>query len=559
MRPIARRLLSSLPSLSRLVSAAVVLVVCVVPVSAQNVHKDERLGFKVKVPRGWEEIPLRSDERWIVGRYRSPKAENTVDPTTGYSLKHNPELQIVALLRRKATPKKPDAEPKAEGESTTKPDAKKPEEKFYRNYPEYMKETYGRGHYIEKEESGTHAGLPVTKIEIKAERDVYQAEMRVFAWVFETELADVAVQVEVMADAQKELRSTIDGVLKSFAVIPITQALESGPTEASFLSTLELAKLTPADRKEKKLEYQRLEWERMTKDLPPGWTATEIDGVCVVNHVDAAFAKKVVEQITAIYAWLEVTFPEVGKFEHARLPIVRICADVEEESAFRGGSGWYWWDGGTQLVTHKDSKDWWDFEWDYIGSRTLGIWFNERDPEIWGALPRWLAIGLDEVIGGARMKSGKLVFDKGDREKWWLEDLPNLAEDAISVRTLLTLSRDDFDDSLKRDDWKLWWQAVSLTRYLVEARSKKTRQILTDYMGSLHQVLSELEAQDGKDKDKEKAPPKNEAEEEALYKKRLEWLKSRERALLDQSMARAFPGWTPADWKSLDREFRRSL
>ena len=166
-------------------------------------------------------------------------------------------------------------------------------------------------------------------------------------------------------------------------------------------------------------------------------------------------------------------------------------------------------------------------------------------------------IGLDEVIGGARMKSGKLVFDKGDREEWWLDELPKLDEDAISVRTLLTLSHDDFDESLKRDDWKLWWQAVSLTRYLVEARSKKTRQILTDYMGSLHQVLSELESQDGLDKPK--SPPKNEAEEEALFKKRTEWLKSRERAILDQSLARAFPGWTSADWKSLDREFRRSL
>jgi hypothetical protein len=558
MRPIARRLLSRLPSPRRLV-AAMALVVCTAASSAQDVHKDERLGFKLKVPRGWELIPLRSDERWIVGRYRSPKAETTVDPTTGYSLRHNPELQIVALLHRKATPRKPDAEPKAEGDTGTapKPDVKKFEEKFYRNYPEYMKETYGRGHFIEKEESGTYAGLPVTKIEIKAERDVYEAEMRVFAWVFETELADIAVQVEIMADAQKELRSTIDGVMKSFAVIPITKPLESGTTEASFLSSLELSKLSPADRKEKKLEYQRLEWERMTKDLPPGWTSSEIDGVCVVSHVDPGYGKKVVEQINAIYAWLELTFPEVGKFEHARPPIVRICADGEEESSFRNGSAGYW-EAGTQLVTHKDNKDWWDYEWDYIGWRTLGIWFQERDPELWYALPRWLSIGLDEVIGGARMKSGKLVFDKGDREKWWLDDLPNLAEDAISVRTLLSLSNDDFDDSLKRDDWKLWWQAVSLTRYLVEARSKKTRQILTDYMGSLHQVLSELEAQDGQDK-KEKAPPKNEAEEEALFKRRQEWLKSRERALLDQSLARAFPGWTPADWKSLDREFRRSL
>ena len=107
------------------------------------------------------------------------------------------------------------------------------------------------------------------------------------------------------------------------------------------------------------------------------------------------------------------------------------------------------------------------------------------------------------------------------------------------------------------DDGKLWWQAVALTRFFVESRSKKTRQLLTDYMGNVHQVLAELEAKDGKDK--EKAPPKNEEEEERQFKARQEWLKSRERAILDQTLARTFPGWSAADWKNLDREFRRSM
>lgn len=534
---------------------ALLALFCCSALALQDVHKDERLGFKLRAPRGWEPIPLRSDEQWIVGRYRSPKTETAVLKSTGYSVEHNPELQIVAFVLKKVAPSKTSDEEKKPGEGG---DAKPKAPKSYRDYQEYMRETYGRGHFVEKEESGTHAGLPVTKFEIKAEAETWRAEMRVITWVYSTEVADIAVQIEVMADALKKQRSTIDDVLNSFAVIPRTQPLESGATEASFLSAAELAKLTPAERKLKKIETQAREWEKITGNLTAGWTASEVDGVYVVSHVDNNFAKKLVEQIHAIYDWLDTNLPEVGKFEHARTPIVRICADREEENTFRNGSGSYW-EAGTHLVTHKGSKDWWDTEWDQIGSRALGIWFQERDPKLWAALPSWLQIGLMQVVGGARIQGGKLVFKMGDQEEWFRGYYPSVKDDSMSVRTLFTLTDEDFSSVSRQGDGKIWWQAVSLTRFFVEARSKKTRQLLTDYMGNLNQVLGELESKDGKDQDKDKPPPKNEEEEERLYKQRQEWLKSRERALLDQSLARTFPGWSSADWKSLDREFRRSL
>lgn len=560
MGPTARWLFSR-PRMGDALVTALALFCCSA-LAPQESHKDERLGFKVRAPRGWEPIPLRSDEQWIVGRYRSTKTDTAVLETSGYDREHNPELQIVAFVHRKAAPSKaPEAEKKPGEEETpgASGDPKKPKPpKIYRDYQEYMRETYGRGHFVEKEESGTHAGLPVTKLEIKAEAETWRAEMRVIAWVYSTEVADIAVQIEVMADSLKKHRAAIDDVLKSFTVIPRTLPLETAATEASFLSTVELAKLPPAERKQKKIEAQTREWEKITGALTEGWTASEVDGIYVVSHVDNNFAKKLVEQIHAIYGWLDTNLPEVGKFEHARPPIVRICADREEENTFRNGSGSYW-EAGTHLVTHKGSKDWWDTEWDQIGSRALGIWFQERDPKLWAALPSWLQIGLNQVVGGARMQSGKLVFKMGDMEEWFRGYYPSVKDDSMSVRTLFTLTDEDFSSVAQQGDGNIWWQAVSLTRFFVEARSKKTRQLLTDYMGNLNQVLGELESKDGKDKDKDKPPPKNEEEEEKLFKQRQDWLKSQERALLDQSLARTFPGWSPVDWKNLDREFRRSL
>jgi len=520
---------------------------------AQDLHKDERIGFQVRVPRGWKQIPLRSDEAWIVGKYRAPKPELTVDPASGRTLEHYPELLIVALLDR--APEEPAA---GEGEGETKGEEEEdeaPVAKTYRDYKEYMQENYSHGHFVEKEETGTQGGLTVTRLEIKAERDIDFAEKRIVTWVYETEIADVAVHLEVMAESLKKFQSVINDTLKSFKPIPRTKSIEA-PLPNAFLSSIGLAKLTPAERKEKKIEAQRAEWERMSADLPDGWTASEIDGIYVLNHADERYARKVVEHIRAIYAWLEETFPEIGAHEYARTPFVRICKDQDEESAFRRGSGTYWVD-GTQLVTHKGSRaDSW--EWEYIGGRTLQIWFLERDPELWGALPSWLSIGLDEVLSAAKLQTGKLEFGKGDRERLVRDYLLKGDEDSISVRALLAFSEKEFSARAESSDWTTWCQAVSLTRYFVGARTKKTRELLVSYLANLRLVLGELEAQEEQDEAAKKVP-ENEEEEEKLFKEREEWLESRERTILDRTIDLTFPGWSAGDWRGLDREFRRSL
>jgi hypothetical protein len=531
-------------------------------VQAQDVHKDARLGFQLRVPRGWKQIPMRTDEAWIVGKYVAPRPERSVDNTSGYTLEAVPELVIVAIIdpkAREAAKEKPPEEAKqkeGEGEGEGEEEVKELLEKTYRDYPEYLKENYPHGHFIEKEEPGKHGDLAVTRFEIKAEAQINFAERKVITWVFETEIAKIAVQVEVMADAYKKHQAAIQDTLASFKVIPRTQPLTVVDSTGGFLSWLELSKLTPAERKLKRVEAQNAEFARMRDGLPEEWTATEIDGVFVVNHVDERFANKVVDQVRAIYAWLNESFPEIGRNEHARYPIVRICKDGDEENAFRKGTGMYGV-GGTHLVTHKGRRDD-SWEWEYIGGRTLDIWLLERDPKVWAAMPRWLAVGLRQVVCSAKLQTGKLSFEMGDLERAVREDLPRGDDDSISVRTLITLGSDEFDAFGKRKDWKPWCEAIALTRYFVGARSKKTRELFGNYLNNMALVVKELEDAEGKDglTTKEAA---NEEEEEKLFKEREDWLKKRERAIIDKTLERTFAGWDTSQWKGLDREFRRSL
>ena len=42
--------------------------------SAQT-HKDERIGYQIKAPKRWTQIPLKSDEQWIVAKFMCDKVD----------------------------------------------------------------------------------------------------------------------------------------------------------------------------------------------------------------------------------------------------------------------------------------------------------------------------------------------------------------------------------------------------------------------------------------------------------------------------------------------------
>jgi hypothetical protein len=525
---------------------ALAVLALVPPASAapvQGVHRDTRLGFQLRPPRGWEALPLRVDEAWIVGKYLSDKEDHVVDPHTGWTYDHRPELRILAFLDPEPGPEEDEGDDGEEGEDERRGP------KVYRDYKTYMRDNYTQGYFIEEEEVDEDAGVPVTRLLIKAEGKRYVVEKKVVAWVWETDIGDIAVQVEVTADSYKKMRSTIESTLRSFKRI---EREESAPEEGVADSPeVDLEALTPAERRQYRIDQQQALWERMTADLPKDWSAKEIDGIPVINHVDDRFAKKVVEQMHAVRGWLEETFPEVGPSEYACPPIVHICKDRDEESAFRRGSG-SWGVSGNRLVTHKGDRAT-SWEWEYISSQTMSCWFRARDPELWLALPTWLRQGLYEVIGASRAKGSKLEFDLGWLEQYRRNYLPRSDEEGPSIRGLMSMSNKEYYSASSRTEARS--QLAALTRFFIEARSRKTRQILSDYLGNLKAVLTELEDEEPEGAD----DAATEEEEEQLLEKRKKWFETRERKILDTTFERTFAGWSDAQWRSLQREFRRSL
>ena len=60
------------------------------PVGAET-HKDEKLGYSINVPQGWNAIPIAGQEKYIVARWQSDK--EYLDGREGVSMR--PEIEVV--------------------------------------------------------------------------------------------------------------------------------------------------------------------------------------------------------------------------------------------------------------------------------------------------------------------------------------------------------------------------------------------------------------------------------------------------------------------------------
>ena len=505
---------------------------------AQDVYKDEALGFELRPPKGWKQIPNRPDETYLVLKYQAPDVDRALDEKTGALFEHRPEMMAIAFL---------------EGDDV--PEQKTPQGTTYRDVQEYLKDNYEHGFFVEDEQTNKHKGTPVTIQSIKIEAGIGVLERYITAWTFDVEVGRVTVTYEAISDAMKEHRGEIDKLMKSFKPIKRTEEIVLGRTTDDFLSSEDLEELTPKERKEKKLEAQRAEWLAMVAGLPDGWESEEIDGVPVVTHASKKYTKGVVEQVNAVYAWLEDNFSEVGKGEFARKPIVRICDSFEEERAFLDGSGralMY----GTHLVTHDPTKSG-ILTSDFIASRALGVWFQERDAELWFGMPAWLREGLERVLGSAVVKRGKLDFRPHQIELMLKGDKPD-EDELIRMQELFLITAEEVNEAAKQDNFKPYFQCITTTRFFVDSGGKKYKSVLADYLVNLRRALDEYEAEN-EDKLKDRKRPENEEEEAAMQEELESLIRNRSRELQERAMELTFGGWDDGDWQSLQRAYGRTL
>lgn len=517
-------------------------------------HKDARLGFTIQTPRGWTPLPMKVDERWLVSNYQCDKPYFWTDKG-GWTQEHRPDMQMIAFVSE-------DIKAKAK---VTKSEDKKGNERIlieldspYKNYVDYMQRRYsGGGWYIDKQGETIVNDVKVTTYEIRVDKLSYNGPKRILTYIYHVPDVDIAVQFEMLVDAAQKITPEITRCLKSFKSIQRSgEALSTSVSTGKRLSLLDMDHVSPEERKNARLSLEKEAHELATKKLTDGWTAKRMGRFYVLNHADEKFAKVIVEQAEAVWNWLDETFVFVGDKEYVRSPILRICKDQAEFMAFSRAGGWSLND--LEIVTCQDygGKEGWAIE--RVKSRMLDIWFEDRDRDLYWAMPRWLKDGLSEVITQLKIKNGKVSFGTDD----WARDQVRqaLREGTLKKpRELMTLGMEEF--------WNDYLSARQASSLLVgffvsgvAAKNPRTKNVLVDYVKALKSVQMTIKAEEEAKEDKEGDDrPKTEEEEDAEFKEQRQGYKELEKRILEETQRKAFSGWSDKDWDAFENAYTKAI
>ena len=528
-------------------------------------HKDERWGFKLKVPSGWKQAAMSASEEWIAAKFLGKRAL-TAKKSDWYVSEHA-KIWVIGFPAAKKEDKGAQVSVKGNIVSIS---FKNP----YKDYKDFVKRenTFGGGYHFSKEKRVTIGDVEVDQYEIKIEK-TSAAPFRVVAWVYHFEDIDFAIQCTVLEDHYKKHKAMFRGTLKSFKRIARKKAMPTSTTTGNRIITIEdEEKLTPEERAKRRREDFERTLRKELGALPKGWYEVRTKHYVALANADRKFTKRALNHAEAIRKYLDKTFPDIGS-DYVPMGLMRVFASREEESAFNSGTSWMWGRGVEQVLvtqTVGGSDRAWEFEW--LSSRLTGQYLQFKNSYLSDNMPYWFEEGLKQHMKFARSK-GKSVTIKPDEY-----DRQNI-KDIIKAGKAIPL-KDMFEKGQSQEMTQ--YQAGSVCSYLLTAGNRgKTKGLIKAYLknlvGAIDIAESEYKAESARiDAERAKqleeaanqgATPTEESEDEEAdeeededanksWEQRREALKKRREAILREAFEKTFGHLSEKDWKRIDKRWR---
>jgi len=523
--------------------------------------KNERWGFKVRVPDGWTSVALPASEEWIALKQLGKRELLPKDSFWG----RRPEMWVVGFPHARLEERGAKVETRGDGKVVTIRDP-------YKDYKDFLAREsgfVGGGWYIAEEKTGEVEGAKVTMYDVRVDKQV-DAPLRIVAWVFHFDDIDFAVQFKILEDHYDAYRATFQGCLKSFRRIERTQALPGAArTGQSVVEVEDERDLTREERRRRRQEAAQRAIQREIETLPKGWYRIETKHYVVLANADRKFAQAVADHAEAIRAYLEKTFPSVGD-DYVPKGLIRVFAGTAEERAYAETTRDLWIWGEQVLVSQRmgDEKAW---ELEYMSAHLTTQWLSFKNRNLAWNLPSWIDIGLRQHMAVARSKGKKVEFKPDAYDRQNLKEFLKRGE-AVSLRALLSGNEEVF--RTRWEEAKL--QAGSVLTFLLERANRgSTKDCVRNYLAALVVAVEEAEAEYEAVKEKQRQEAaaraaqagsqegggdRAEVDEEAEDEKRMEELekalKAKSEAIRKSAFDKAFGHLTDADWQRLDAQWR---
>ena len=385
--------------------------------------ENKEFGFKVHVPNGWTEVPLKAGELYIVGKFMSDKEYVTSGRTSSISVR--PSMTVVVFDESK--------------------------KRYSGNYRDYLKNTYA-GYYFAEEKSGEVAGVPTQQYVINFNNDEHY-KTRLFSWVYQAEGCEVAVVLVGIEDRMDQLMPLFQHTLNSFRLI---DREKGNPDEASADKPSLTSELwthhretwldTPiGDRIEQRKKIEANRFEDLRARTPDSWTIEDSEHFVLVYSCDQRFAHRVGKAADALYEWCEDRFGKLSP-DYVRRGVVRICKDPQEFSAYQYSAS------TTSLFESLEDREAVTFRDDYNGTsgRVGGTMYRDimlsylrdKDPYASANMPLAIGAGLLVYVSNALQKGSRLEFEP---PTWQMNMLREAGREGriYSLRQLLTMKSED--------------------------------------------------------------------------------------------------------------------
>ncbi len=527
---------------------------------SQSVHKIPAKGLSVSFPTGWQTIPIKPGEQWILAKFIGDREVTIRGKDTSGTLTHRPSMRVLSFPKVKDGGVSVEVE-KTDTRTVTVIDVSRP----YRNYDDYLKRNFqGGGYFVSAETNGEVGAIPVTQREVTIEK-MAAIPRRLLVCIYHLPEEDVAVEIDVAEAQYEDVKGPMQRVLKSLTV----GTAAPGAAESKAVRVSRLWFLTDDKEFAKEQAAHRRQWrervlKQVTQDLPKGWTVKNEKNLVVVGNASAKYTELLVWQAVEVRQWLEARFKDVGQGEVMR-SILRVCSSPDVASAYQSGSGdSYVGDTGEVVCAERGGSVLSDFS--TIAMALLSQYLNDKNPALGFALPGWVMTGLISHLSEARIskKQAGLIFTP---PIWALREAAVAAskKQLIPLADFVSKPREDLAAAGEKGDI-YGAQAVLFVRFLLDGPGAKgkSKGLIQECMARSLEVLEAADKKQWKDllEHRTSKDPLTEEEEEEEFKRRQrdakkfqEEMKKHERERLAEVASRTFGDWTAEDWKRLDAQF----